>query len=297
MLRNNTDTTLAVWRLFGLLIAGMLLAQLGGSWILKAVYGEEALGSLKELGTRHPAAWIWIRGIQVAHAVFSMLLPALIINKSVTGKWWPAHDPGEQSPWMPLVMIPVMLFSFMPLMQTLYVFNQQLRFPGIMQDILMKMEIEMNGMVEGMLADMSVPAIMANVFIIVILAAVCEELFFRGVLQRLLARKIDIHIAIFISAFAFSTIHMQFFGFLPRLALGVLFGYIYMRTNRMTAPIFAHATFNAVQLASYYYAKSIGQGTGQDAFLMPVSFTVSFTFMFLMLYFIFHTYTSKNKPA
>ena len=62
-----------------------------------------------------------------------------------------------------------------------------------------------------------------NLFLIAIIPAVGEELFFRGVLQKLFIKwTTKKHFSILITAFLFSAIHMQFFGFFPRFILGAL---------------------------------------------------------------------------
>jgi uncharacterized protein len=88
---------------------------------------------------------------------------------------------------------------------------------------------------------------------------------------------------------------MQFYGFLPRMALGVLFGYIYFRTRRLIAPILAHALFNGSQLASYYFLGSGAVDTGDnEMYVMPLPLTLSSLLLFSMLYYSFYQYTEKK---
>ena len=69
---------------------------------------------------------------------------------------------------------------------------------------------------------------------------------FRGALQRSLGRwSGNLHVAIWITAILFSAMHMQFYGFLPRLALGALFGYLLIWTGTLWVPILAHFINNA----------------------------------------------------
>jgi membrane protease YdiL (CAAX protease family) len=77
-------------------------------------------------------------------------------------------------------------------------------------------------------------------------ACIGEELVFRGMIQRELWRgTLNIHIAIWVSAAIFSAIHMQFYGFVPRLLLGALFGYLYYWSDNLLIPIFSHFFNNA----------------------------------------------------
>lgn len=81
--------------------------------------------------------------------------------------------------------------------------------------------------------------------LIALVPAIGEELLFRGVFQRLFTEWFrNIHWGIWISAILFSAIHFQFFGFLPRLFLGVIFGYLLELTSSMWVPIVAHFVNN-----------------------------------------------------
>ena len=77
---------------------------------------------------------------------------------------------------------------------------------------------------------------------------------FRGSLQRLISeRKINIHVAVWVTAFIFSIIHLQIFGFVPRLLLGAFFGYMLAWSGSLWLPIMAHAFNNSLTSCSYYY--------------------------------------------
>lgn len=91
-------------------------------------------------------------------------------------------------------------------------------------------------------------------FIVVgVLAGVCEEFFFRGIVQRELWRGSgNVHLAIWVSAFIFSAIHLQFFGFVPRVLLGALFGYLYYWSGNLIVPIVAHLFNNGFSLVMIY---------------------------------------------
>jgi membrane protease YdiL (CAAX protease family) len=89
--------------------------------------------------------------------------------------------------------------------------------------------------------------------VIAVGAGVCEEFLFRGIIQTELFRATkNIHFAIWLSAFLFSAIHVQFFGFFPRLLLGALFGYLYHWSGNLIVPMFAHLVNNGFSLFAIY---------------------------------------------
>lgn len=92
-----------------------------------------------------------------------------------------------------------------------------------------------------------------GLIVIAIIPGIGEELVFRGFLQNYLHRSSkNIHVAIWTSAFLFSAMHMQFFGFVPRLFLGALFGYLYYWSGNLIIPVLAHVFNNGFTLVMIY---------------------------------------------
>ena len=80
---------------------------------------------------------------------------------------------------------------------------------------------------KALLAFSGTSEVWAVLFSVAVLPALCEEWLFRGTLQPILVRATgNIHVGIWVSAALFSAIHMQFFGFVPRMLLGAGFGYL-----------------------------------------------------------------------
>lgn len=92
------------------------------------------------------------------------------------------------------------------------------------------------------------------IVVIAIIPAIGEELVFRGIFQKKLQDSgMNAHLAIWIAAIVFSAIHIQFFGFIPRLFLGALFGYLYWWSGDLRVPILAHFVNNGFTLALVYW--------------------------------------------
>ncbi|MBO4690276.1 MAG: CPBP family intramembrane metalloprotease [Paludibacteraceae bacterium] len=103
-----------------------------------------------------------------------------------------------------------------------------------------------------------------NIILLALLPAMAEELTFRGTLQQIMANgpkseKAKVHVAIWVAAIVFSAIHMQFYGFLPRMLLGAMFGYAFVWTGSLWAPILMHFTNNAVAVICYYIFGETGR--------------------------------------
>ena len=95
--------------------------------------------------------------------------------------------------------------------------------------------------------------LMLNLFIVAFIPALGEELLFRGLVQRLLAEWTkNVHYGVILAALLFSAMHMQFYGFLPRFALGLVLGYLFVISGNLWLPIIAHFVNNASSVLIYY---------------------------------------------
>jgi membrane protease YdiL (CAAX protease family) len=95
---------------------------------------------------------------------------------------------------------------------------------------------------------------MVNIFMIAILPGIAEELIFRGAIQRSFKRMFqNPHVAIWLAAFVFSVIHVQFYGFVPRLLLGAAFGYLCYWGGSLWYAMFAHFLNNAYAVGVAWY--------------------------------------------
>lgn len=111
---------------------------------------------------------------------------------------------------------------------------------------------------EALLRVDSIPGLLGMLLLAGVMPAVGEEAIFRGSVLPLLRKAFgNIHLAIWISALLFSAMHLQFYGFLPRLALGVLFGYLFVWTGTLWVPILMHFFNNAfVVFLSFWMHRS-----------------------------------------
>jgi len=96
------------------------------------------------------------------------------------------------------------------------------------------------------LKDQGISRLILNLFMIGVLAAVGEELFFRALLQRIFIKWTkSVHIGVWVTGIVFSMAHFEFLGFIPRMLLGVYLGYLFVWSGSIWVPIFAHFVNNA----------------------------------------------------
>ncbi len=165
---------------------------------------------------------------------------------------------GRQMMWVAVLMvslIPIVNFSMQ--LNKLVVFPESLQ---LLYNWMVQLEKQAEDILLFFFSDTSFLGLGLSLFIIAVIPAIGEELVFRGLLQKIFTQWTkNAHIAIWISAFLFSFIHFQFFGFLPRMLLGAFFGYLFLWSGNLLIPIFAHFVNNAIGVTMYwlYHRNSI----------------------------------------
>lgn len=151
--------------------------------------------------------------------------------------------------------------------------NQQMTLPACFSSIEMwmqQLEEAAAILTEHFLLTDSIGIFIVNILLMALLPAMAEELTFRGVLQHLFTprtQKSTPHIAIWATAVIFSAIHCQFYGFIPRMLLGAVFGYALVWSGSLWLPILMHFTNNALAVVVYFIARKAGWDTSSmDAF-------------------------------
>jgi uncharacterized protein len=120
----------------------------------------------------------------------------------------------------------------------------------------MKMQEELsNNLMMRFLNVNGVGWLLFNLFFMAVVPAICEELLFRGALIGVLKLMVkNKHLVVVLSAIIFSAIHMQFFSFMSRFALGLVLGYAYVYSGSIIPAIVAHFVNNAISVIGFYFS-------------------------------------------
>jgi membrane protease YdiL (CAAX protease family) len=160
---------------------------------------------------------------------------------------------GKNLAWVTAMTVGGMLFNGL-----LMYWNSLLILPEFLSGVeqwMRDMETQLMELTQFLTDFQSIPELLAGILVIGVLAGVGEELFFRGLIQpKLQGYFRSPHWGIWVTAIVFSAIHVQFYGFLPRLFLGALFGYLYHYTGSLFYPILGHILNNALTLLLVYWS-------------------------------------------
>ena len=174
----------------------------------------------------------------------------------------------KERPALALVLLSgLLVVLIMPLNSLIINWNAGIHFPDFMKGFeeWARTEESQAEQMTRLLADFgTIPQLLTGLVVIAIIPAIGEELVFRGVLQRQLHRWAgNMHVAVWMAALIFAAIHVQFFGFVPRVILGALFGYLYFWSGRIIVPMVAHFVNNGFTVFLLYLQQT-GQMTTFD---------------------------------
>jgi membrane protease YdiL (CAAX protease family) len=200
-----------------------------------------------------------------------------------------------------LALIVLMTIGGMLFNGLLVYWNAQLDLPESMSGIenwMKEMETQLMELTKFLTDFQTIPELLTGILVIGVFAGVGEELFFRGLIQpKMKGYFKSAHWGIWITAIIFSAIHVQFYGFLPRVFLGALFGYMYHYTGSLIYPIIAHIFNNSLTVVIVYLSNQ-----GLVEFDLESTDTVSYPaaligFLVLILGFLYFKKFNATKDG
>ena len=160
-----------------------------------------------------------------------------------------------------------------------------------------ELEKQQSDIANSFLEKQSFSMYIFNLFVIALIPAVGEELLFRGLIQKALYHRTkNVHIAIWCTGILFSAIHLQFYGFFPRMFMGVLFGYFVAWSGSLWVSMACHFMNNALIITSKYLFPA-----EEETFIEPfgsrdiILAIASFILIITICYFIQKTRSEESE--
>jgi len=199
----------------------------------------------------------------------------------------------------------IIIILALPLINWMITINEAMVLPEFLTGLetwMKGMEESATGITKKFLIMDSPLDLTINLFMIALIPAIGEEMLFRGVLQRIFANWTkNIHLGVWITAILFSAMHMQFYGFLPRMMLGVLFGYLFVWSGSLLLPMLCHLINNGSAVIFAYVAgvdefmdqdESLGTAEGETLLTLTSALAIAG-----LLYMIYKKEKEKRSTA
>jgi membrane protease YdiL (CAAX protease family) len=202
----------------------------------------------------------YILALQAIMTIFMFAVPALIVAYLCSPRATEFLFLNRKSVFFEITAVIGLLIVGVPFINLLTHLNESLAQISIFDELFSATEKAKNAQAEQLISANFWGALA----VVALLAAVTEELMFRGAVLRILAEKLNVHLAVWLSAVAFSAIHFQFFGFLPRMVLGAYFAYIVIFSKNIRLSMWAHFFNNAIFIIVFYFYKNNNENTFLD---------------------------------
>jgi membrane protease YdiL (CAAX protease family) len=245
---------LAVLTLLGIIAMGLML---GVGLAFLSIFGisSDFLGQLHVMNDPNSVEVWALKGMQIIQAIGLFAVPFVLYRY-----WLGQHGytfTVRVNQLLPLGHFALITAASIPMINYLAAWNAGLTLPdglSSVQEWIVQTEADAESLIRLFLHMDSVSDLVFNLFLIALLPALTEELFFRGTVQPLMLRSTrNVHAAIWLTAFFFSFFHMQFLGFVPRLLLGAVFGYAAHWSGSLALPIVGHLINNGLAVLITYY--------------------------------------------
>ncbi len=229
------------------IMAGLTVVALGVWWLIWS--GSQSTGSLK-----------WLQFLQTT-AMFLVppILCAKLWDKNHQAVSWLKLNKGADVEV--ICMAIALMICAVPGINLLSDLNSKIQLPECLdsiEQILKQQEAAAAALTERFLKADSGWEVLLNIGLMALLPAFAEEFTFRGTLQQILSNSPKdgltakrSSMAIWITAIVFSAIHMQFYGFIPRMLMGAMFGYVFVWTGSIWIPVLMHFTNNCMAVVAY----------------------------------------------
>lgn len=190
---------------------------------------------------------------QISLFIIPSLLLMTIINLPPESGFSDLRSPALNE----IILVILLAFCIFPITSFTGLLNSQVTFPDWLSGLenwMIEKEESAERVIQTITTPDKISTFIGNIMIIAILPSLGEELIFRGVIQKILSRLTKSgNVSVWITAFIFSSLHLQFFGFLPRFILGLIYGYLFLWSGTLWLPILAHFVNNAVSVSADFF--------------------------------------------
>jgi membrane protease YdiL (CAAX protease family) len=283
-----------------IILGSLFLTLFIGIIAAGALYGPEVFDALSNLSGKTMTQNLDFQRYfqilsQLGIFIFPPVIYAYLLNRNASSYLRVDRKPHLVTLFLALAAILVIL----PFLNFTLNLNESLHLPHFLSGLerwMKASEDQADRLTDAFLSDTTVKGFVINIVMIGLLAAVGEELLFRGVLLRLLHDWFrNGHVAVIVSAFLFSAMHLQFLGFLPRMILGIILGYLFLWSGNLWVPIITHFINNglSVVVAFLFYRgviKTDVESFGNTNNLPIIVISLSLTILLLFLIFSYERY-------
>ena len=259
-----------------LILSGLLFSHIIGSLICNFLFDVSFFSSTQDIYDPENKKLIdAMKLFQFFNAIGVFIIPSILFLHFRGKSFYTYLKINSSVCFKGLLSIFIMALAMIPVANFLGALNTKLPLPEFLS-FLNEIEDQTLLITEQFLIMDTPIDLFLMLGLIGFVAAVSEELFFRGVLQNIFREWFGSpHLAIWLSAFLFSVIHLQYHAILPRFVLGALIGYVYVNSGNLSNSMLLHFFYNSTLLVMTFFIQHGGidaswQEVGEEGLMLIV---------------------------
>lgn len=275
------------------MLGGLLISSALGELVILLIYGTPMMLEASDPVTA-------IRISQTFVTIGTFLIPSLLFAYCQNRQWFDYNAANRRPPQSMINMVLILSMTLLPVVGMLSSFNQNIMpQEGTIAEFMRNLEEAANDILKLVTSQRSSWDLISNIMVFAVLAGICEEFLFQGALQPLMMKWTkNPHVGILLTAFIFSVLHFQFYGFIPRFMLGVYLGYLFYWSRSLWLPILAHILHNALSILIDFTLQGRGIDTDNMQFTdvhgsIPVTIACTLASAMAIVY-IWRTYKDET---
>jgi len=244
--------------LLGLIGVAFIVASLAAAGMWVVLTGKSLFAIEKDM--LNPAFANAAKWVQLIAAFIMFFVPAVVFARIVNRK------PLEQLGYTSLIsgkqffLVICIALTAMALSGALGTLNEMIPIPASWTAKFKKAEEAYNQQVMTIAKMSNWKEYVFSLVVIALAPAIFEETLFRGAIQRLMHNWFkNMWVAIIITSIIFSLVHLSYYGFLARTALGIILGLIFYYSRNIWLNILAHFLNNAIAVSILYVISKKGE--------------------------------------
>jgi uncharacterized protein len=258
LLSENRNPWFSFFTLVLFVLGGLFVGQFLGLILILPLFDFDLqlATSVFEVAKERPEGRVPLLIIQACSAGLAFIVAPLIYLYTVEKKNIKIFFNNKSYNLIPILATILITVSFMVVNSVFVEWNENIRLPESLAPFekwAEDYEQQMRNLTQYLTNFANFQQFLFAMFVIAVIPAIGEELLFRGLIQNLFVNITrNGHLAIIITGFIFSAFHLQFYGLIPRMFLGILFGYLYVWSGSLFIPMLAHFVNNGLTITIMY---------------------------------------------
>jgi membrane protease YdiL (CAAX protease family) len=238
---------------FGIILSSTIVLGIGSEWLHVPMKSVSSL-------LNDPKNTNITRFLNTLASFLAFALPTIILGFIVNVKAFNFLGFSTKMSSKQVALVMMIAFVGLILSGALGEINQAIPLPAKWLAAAKEAEANYKATMISLVIMKTVGDYLLSLVVMAVAPAIFEEMLFRGALQQIFVGWMkNSFLGILLASILFSAIHFSFFGFLPRVALGMVLGYVFYFSKNLWLNIFIHFLYNGIIVTQLFIATKQGK--------------------------------------